>query len=49
LAPLPLLGEYERIKIPQLHFLTEFNLLVRYVKEKDTPLIDVLLFLSYAI
>jgi len=35
--------------IPQLHFLHEFNLLAYYAKEKDNPLIDVLLFSSYAI
>jgi hypothetical protein len=49
LAPLPLLGVDERIKIPQLYFLPEFNLLAPYVNEKDTPLIDVLIFPSNAI
>jgi hypothetical protein len=49
LAPLPLLEANERRKIPQLHFLPEFNLLVNYAKEKGTPLIDVPLFFSYAI
>jgi hypothetical protein len=47
--PLPLLGADERRKIPQLHFPLEFNLLAHYGKEKGTPLIDVLLLLSYAI
>jgi hypothetical protein len=47
LTPLPLLGAEERINIPQLHFLFEFNLLARYVREEN-PLIYVLLILSYA-
>jgi hypothetical protein len=38
-----------RQKIPPLHFLPEFNLLSQYAKERDTPLIYILLFLSYAI
>jgi hypothetical protein len=49
LAPLPPLGEDERRKILHLHFFPEFNLLAHYAKEKDNPLIDVLLFLSYTI
>jgi hypothetical protein len=43
------LGADGRIKSPQLHFLLEFNLFVHYAKERDTPLIDVLLFLIYTI
>jgi hypothetical protein len=46
---MPPLGAYGRRNIPQLHFLPEFNLLVHYVNKRDTPIIDVLLFSSYAI
>jgi hypothetical protein len=45
----PTLGVNDGRTIPQLHFLPELNLLAHYVKEKDTPLIDVLLFPSYTI
>jgi hypothetical protein len=49
LAQLPQLGADERRNIPHLHFLLEFNLFAHYEKERDTPLINVLLFLSYTI
>jgi hypothetical protein len=49
LAPLPLLGVDEIRKIAYLHFLLKFNLLADYEKEKETPLIYVLLFQSYVI
>jgi hypothetical protein len=49
LAPLPLLGEKERRKSPQLHFLPKFSLLAQSEKERDTPLIYFLLFPSYTI
>jgi hypothetical protein len=47
-TPPPLWADEIRMS-PQLHFLPKLNLLAHYVKEKDTPLIDFLLFSSYAI
>jgi hypothetical protein len=43
------MGEDAGITSPYLHFLPEINLLAHYVKEKDTPLTNVLLFPSYTI
>jgi hypothetical protein len=47
-TPSPM-GEDTGITSPYLHFLPEINLLAHYVKEKDTPLTNVLLFPSYTI
>jgi hypothetical protein len=49
LAPSLRLGVDERRKSPSLHYLPEFNSIVPYVKEKDIPLTNVLLFPSYTI
>jgi hypothetical protein len=42
-------GGRQKRKIPPLHFPHMSNLLAHYVRKKDTPLTNVLLFLSYAV